>query len=367
MFVGQTNGAYHGYENQKGPLPPQWSAYSERIAMSLTVTRLTIAITLLLLAGPLAPSAQQPVLPVIGFLNTQSPSLFAHLLAGFHQGLSEAGYVEGRNVSIEYRWAENQYDRLPALAADLVRRQVAVIAATGGSVSALAAKPATATIPIVFVMGDLDPVQAGIVASLNRPGGNITGVTPFLSVLGPKQVELLHELVPNAAVIGMLVNPNFPDAKTQARNAQEAARALGRQIYVLNASNERDLERAFATLVQRRIGALLIGNDAFFNSQRARLVALAARHAIPAIYSFREFVEAGGLMSYARVSASRHLHWPDSQGRQARGPARVAANDVRARDQHEDREGAGPDDSADAAPAGGSRDRVTDRKVPGST
>jgi putative ABC transport system substrate-binding protein len=267
--------------------------------MRPTIARLFIAITLLLLAGPLAPSAQQPALPVIGFLNTQSPGLFAHLLAGFHQGLSEAGYVEGRNVSIEYRWAENQYDRLPALAADLVRRQVAVIAATGGSVSALAAKPATATIPIVFVMGDLDPVQAGIVTSLNRPGGNITGVTPFLSVLGPKQVELLHELVPNAVVIGMLVNPHFPDAKTQARNAQEAARALGRQIYVLNASNERDLERAFATLVQRRIGALLIGNDAFFNSQRARLVALAARHAIPAIYSFREFVEAGGLMSYA--------------------------------------------------------------------
>ncbi len=242
--------------------------------MRPTIARLFIAITLLLLAGPLAPSAQQPALPVIGFLNTQSPGLFAHLLAGFHQGLSEAGYVEGRNVSIEYRWAENQYDRLPALAADLVRRQVAVIAATGGSVSALAAKPATATIPIVFVMGDLDPVQAGIVTSLNRPGGNITGVTPFLSVLGPKQVELLRELVPNAAVIGILVNPNFPDAKTQARNAQEAARALGRQIYVLNASNERDLERAW-------------------------LVALAARHAIPAIYSFREFVEAGGLMSYA--------------------------------------------------------------------
>jgi len=248
------------------------------------------------LAAPLVAEAQRPV---VGFLNTQSPGLFAHLVGGFHKGLSEAGYVEGQNVSIEYRWAENQYDRLPALAADLVRRHVAVIAATGGSVSALAAKHATATIPIVFLMGDLDPVQAGIVASLNRPGGNITGVTPFLSVLGPKQMELLHELVPKAVAIGMLVNPDFPDAKNQARQGQEAARALGLQIYVVNASNERGLESAFATLVQRGIGALLVGNDAFFNSHREQLVALTARHAVPAIYAFREFVTAGGLMSYA--------------------------------------------------------------------
>ena len=269
-----------------------------RIAMRGTVPPL-LALILLLLVTPLAPNAQPPPIPVIGFLNTQSPGPFAHLLAGFHKGLSETGYVEGRNVSIEYRWAENQYDRLPALAADLVRHHVAVIAATGGSVSVLAAKAATSTIPIVFLMGDLDPVQAGLVTSLNRPGGHITGVTPFLSVLGPKQVELLHELVPNATVIGMLVNPTFPDAKNQAQNAQEAARAVGRRIFVLNASDERDLEKAFATFAHRRIGALLIGNDAFFNSHRAQLVALAARHAIPTIYSFREFVEAGGLMSYA--------------------------------------------------------------------
>jgi putative tryptophan/tyrosine transport system substrate-binding protein len=267
--------------------------------MRLTVTRLSISITLLLLAAPLAPRAQQSAMPVIGFLNTQSPALFAHLVAGFHRGLSEAGYVEGRNVAIEYRWAESHNDRLPALAADLVRRQVAVIAATGGSVSALAAKPATATIPIVFVMGDLDPVQAGIVTSLNRPGGNITGVTPFTSVLGPKRLELLRDVVPNAGVIGMLVNPNFQDTKTQVQDVLEAARALGRQIYVLNASSVDDLERAFVTLVQRRIRALLVGNDGFFNAHRAQLVGLAARHAIPAIYSYRDYATAGGLMSYA--------------------------------------------------------------------
>ncbi len=267
--------------------------------MSLRITPLTIAITLLLLGAPLASSAQQSAMPVIGFLNTQSPALFAHLVDGFHRGLSEAGYVEGRNVAIEYRWAESHNDRLPALAADLVRRQVAVIAATGGSVSALAAKPATATIPIVFVMGDLDPVHAGIVTSLNRPGGNITGVTPFTSVLGPKRLELLRDVVPNAGVIGMLVNPNFQDTKIQVQDVLEAARALGRQIYVLNASSVDDLERAFGTLVQRRIRALLVGNDGLFNAHRAQLVGLAARHAIPAIYSYRDYATAGGLMSYA--------------------------------------------------------------------
>ena len=213
-------------------------------------------------------------MPVIGFLNTQSPGLFAHLVVRFRQGLSEAGYVEGQNVAIEYRWAENHYDRLPTLAADLVGRRVAVIAATGGSVSALVAKPATATIPIVFVMGDLDPVEAGLVASLGRPGGNITGVIPITSLLGPKRLELLHEMVPKAAVIGL-------------------------QLHVLRASTEPDLDTAFATFIKQQVGALLIGNDAFFNSRREYLVALAARHAMPTIYSFREFAVAGGLMSYA--------------------------------------------------------------------
>jgi putative ABC transport system substrate-binding protein len=265
-------------------------------------------LALALLVVPLATRAQQPATPVVGFLNTQSPELFAHLLAGFRQGLSDAGYVEGQNVTIEYRWAQNHYERLPALAADLVGRHVAVIAATGGSVSALAAKPATATIPIVFVMGDLDPVHAGLVASLSRPGGNITGVMPITSLLGPKQLELLHEMVPKATVVGLLVNPDWPDAETQASDVQKAAHALGLHLQVLRASTEPDIETAFTTLRQQQVGALLVGNDAFFNSRRAYLVALAARYAMPTIYSFREFAVAGGLMSYAPslVEAYRH-------------------------------------------------------------
>jgi putative ABC transport system substrate-binding protein len=249
-------------------------------------------------AWPLAARAQQPARPVVGFLNNQSPGLFAHFVAGFRQGLSEVGYVEGQNMVIEYRWAENQYNRLPDLAADLVRHQVAVIAATGGSVSVLAAKAATATIPIVFVMGDLDPVHAGIVTSLNRPGGNITGVTPLISLLGEKRLELLYELVPNANEIGFLVNPSNPNSEPETKNVQAAASALGRQILVLNAISEREIEMAFSTVVQQRTGSLLVGNDALFYARRDQIVALATRHAVPAIYSSREFVESGGLMSY---------------------------------------------------------------------
>jgi putative ABC transport system substrate-binding protein len=245
-----------------------------------------------------AARAQQPAMPVVGFLNTQSYDRFAYLVAGFRRGLREAGYVEDRNVAIEYRWAENHYDRLPVLAADLVSRRVDAIAATGGTVSALAAKSATSTIPIVFVLGDQDPVRAGVVASFNRPSGNITGVSMLISVLGAKRMELLHELVPQATVIGVLVNPNGPDAEAQSQEAQAAGRALGRQIEVLNASNDREIEAAFAAFAERRAGALVIAADTFITSRGDQLVALAARYALPTIYPYREAAVAGGLMSY---------------------------------------------------------------------
>ncbi len=256
-----------------------------------------LLVTLALAAVPLAARAQQPATPVIGFLNPQSLGRFAHLVAGFRQGLSDAGYVEGQNVAIEYRWAENHFERLPALADDLVDRHVAVIVATAGA--PLTAQAATATIPIVFVMGESDPVKIGLVTSLNRPGGNITGVTPITSVLGPKRLELLHEMVPTATVIGLLVNPHFPDAETQAKEAQDAAHVLGLQLHIVNASSEDEVDTAFTTFTTQQIGALLVGNDAFFLSQRDHLAALAARYAIPAIYSFREYTVAGGRMSYA--------------------------------------------------------------------
>jgi putative tryptophan/tyrosine transport system substrate-binding protein len=251
-----------------------------------------------ILAAPFAASAQQPAMPVIGWLGARSPGESAYVVAAFHKGLNEIGYVEGKNVAIEYRWAQLQYDRLPALAAELVDRRVAVIAATGGGVSPLAAKAATPTIPIVFVVGDLDPVKSGLVASLNRPGGNITGVTLLLSALAAKRLEMLRALVPTASVVALLVNPTNPNSDSETKNSQEAARALGIQLNVLRASTDRDLDTAFATIVQRRAGALLVGNDSFFLSRRDRLVAMAARHAVPTMYFVREFAAAGGLMSY---------------------------------------------------------------------
>jgi len=247
-------------------------------------------------AWPLAAHAQQPGMPVVGFLNGASPEGYAPYVAAFHQGLKEAGYVEGQNVAIEYRWAQGQYDRLPALAADLVRRQVAVIA-VGTNPAAPAAKAATATVPIVFTTG-LDPVKEGLVASLNRPGGNLTGVTALAVEVAPKALELLHKLVPAATVIALLVNPANLSAQALSRDLQTAARTLGLQLRILHASTERDFDTVFATFLQLRAGGLVIGTDGFFNTQSERLATLTVRHAVPAIFPYREFTAAGGLMSY---------------------------------------------------------------------
>ena len=248
---------------------------------------------------PLAARAQQPVMPVVGLLSGQAFDTAARLIAAFRQGLSETGFVEGRNVEIDYRWAENQYDRLPALAADLVGRQVAVIAATagGGTLAALAAKTATTTIPIVFTSG-ADPVAIGLVARLNRPGGNVTGVAWLALRLEAKRLGLLHELVPQAAPLGVLLNPNFQPAEGQLSDIQEAARTIGLPLHVLRASTDSEIDTAFESAAQQRVPALLVASDPFFEQRPEKLVALATRHAVPAIYDTRDFAVAGGLMSY---------------------------------------------------------------------
>jgi ABC-type uncharacterized transport system substrate-binding protein len=248
-------------------------------------------------AWPLGARAQQPATPVIGFLNPTSPDTNADRLRAFRQGLKETGYVEGENVAIEYRWADNQVDRLPVLAAELVQRRVAVIAATGGELVALAAKAATTTIPIVFGVSE-DPVPSGLVASHSRPGGNATGVNFLVTELGSKQLGLLHELIPAAARVGLLVNPKSPTTERAVRDVTVAAPAIGLQVDVVQASNSREIESVFGTLVHNKADALLVGPDPFFASRRLQLAILAARHALPAVYNVREYAEAGGLMSY---------------------------------------------------------------------
>jgi putative ABC transport system substrate-binding protein len=258
---------------------------------------------------PLAAGAQQTTLPVIGYLSSRSPSDSAHIVAAFRQGLQEAGFVEGQNVTIESRFAEGHFDRLPALADDLVRRQVNVLVATGGTVSVVKAKPVVpATIPIVFAMGG-DPVKLGVVASLARTGGNITGVSFLVNELAAKSVELLHELVPKATVIGFLVNPNDPNAESDTRGAQTAADAFGLKLVVAKASTASAIESAFTTFVQQQVAALFVDTEPFFTDQRANIVALAARHALPAVYQLREFAAAGGLITYGTsiTDANRQL------------------------------------------------------------
>jgi len=256
-------------------------------------------------AWPLAARAQQPAMPVIGYLGAQSPAAFASRVRAFRQGLGETGYVEGRNVAIEFRWAEGQHDRLSALAADLIGRQVAVIVAPGGAPAALAAKLATTTIPIVFEMG-ADPIAMGLVGSLNRPEGNLTGVSSLNVEVTPKRLEILHEMVPAAAVVAVLVNPTSPTADSQLRNLQAAARALGLQLHVLYASTERDFDTVFVTLLQLRAGGLVVASDGFFATHSEQLAALTVRHAVPAIHQSRDFSIAGGLMSYGGNFVESH-------------------------------------------------------------
>ena len=249
-------------------------------------------------AWPLAARAQQPAMPVIGFLNITSPDGYAERLRGFRQGLKDTGHVEGENVAIEYRWAEDQPDRLPSLATELVRRQVAVIATLGTTNSALAAKAATTTIPIVFAVGE-DPVRLGLVVSLARPGGNLTGINFFNSELTAKRLELLHELVPTATRVAVLINPTeAANAETTVRDVQSAAHAIGLQIQVHNASTSREIEAVFATFGHARPDALFVVGDALFNSRRVQLVHLATRYGIPATFGSRVYPEVGGLMSY---------------------------------------------------------------------
>ena len=246
---------------------------------------------------PVAARGQQLAVPVVGFLNPGSPAEWAHLVAAFRDGLADGGYVEGRNVAIEYRWGGDGYDRLPEMAADLVRRQVSIIVTAGGSGTALAAKAATSSIPIVFVSGT-DPVDSGLVSNLSRPDANLTGVYVLTTLLSAKRQQMLHELVPSAAVVAMLVNPTNVQQRFELMEMQAAAARIGQHIRILTASSDDEIDVAFATLVEQRIGGLLVQGDVFLTSRRVQLVLMTTRHAIPTIFAWREFVTAGGLMSY---------------------------------------------------------------------
>src|SRR5260370_16111804 len=274
-------------------------------------------------AWPLAARAQQPVMPVVGYLQSGSPAPYAHLVSAFHQGLNEAGAVEGKNVAIEYHWAEGRYDRLPALAAELVARHVALIVAQGGDPPVLAAKSATATIPVVFTSSS-DPVKLGLVASLNRPGGNVTGFWPFTSLLGTKRLELVQQMLPGNSSIAVLVNPDNPNADLDMAQLQDAARALGQSISFVRARTETEVDAVFATLGEQRVSALLVNTDPFFLARPAQFVSLAARNRIPAIYAQREFVAAGGLISYGASLADGYRQGGIYAGRILKGeePAR---------------------------------------------
>jgi putative tryptophan/tyrosine transport system substrate-binding protein len=267
-------------------------------------------------ARPMAARAQRPPLPVVGFLNSGSSAEFAHLVAAFNQGLNDAGFIEGQNVAIDYRWAQGQYARLPELVADLIDRKVAVIAASGGTSSALAAKAATATIPIVFVGGG-DPVADGLVGSLNRPAANVTGMTVFSAVLGVKRLELLRELVPGGTVVGMLVNPTGKISEQDL--VQAAADNVGQQIRMLNVSNDRELDAAFATILKKGIGGLLVTGDPFFTSRRDQLVLLTTRQGIPTVFPWREYVIGGGLLSYGTSLRNSYREMAGYVGRILKG------------------------------------------------
>jgi putative ABC transport system substrate-binding protein len=267
---------------------------------------------------PVGPLAQQKQTPVIGFLAVGSADQSAPAVGAFHEGLKDAGWIVGQNVAIEYRWADGHFERLPALVADLVKRKVDVLATNGGTAAALAAKSASSTIPIVFEVG-IDPVARGLVASFARPGGNLTGVAILTGELNPKRIDLLSELVPQASVIGLLVNSNNPLGERTIREIEEAARSKGVQLQVVKAGAEGEFETAFASLVQLRVGALLVGNDPYFFSQRGQLVELAARHAIPAMYEWREFVVQGGLASYGASITGMYRQFGAHVGRVLKG------------------------------------------------